>query len=166
MLEQFGLPLPGEDAQAADDPQDSQVAAALAIDSAEIQDSVAAAQTRDSIAAAAAARDSATRDSLAEVRLQLAAAQRRNQRQTTQTPPARQAPRPQFGTISVNVLGNFGNVYIDDASVGRTPLFEHRVAAGRHVVRITRQGCQDRVDTLRVAVDETVRHTVPLTCGG
>lgn len=106
------------------------------------------------------------RDSLAEVTRQLAAADRRNQRRQTQTPPARAAPQPQYGDISVNVLGNFGNVYIDDVSVGRTPLIGYRVTAGRHVIRIERQGCQDRADTVRVAVRQSVRHTVPLTCGG
>ena len=161
MLEQLGLPLPGADGQSVDDPQDSLVAAA-AIDSAEIRDSIAGAQ-RDSLALLAQRRQ----DSLDNVTQQLAEANRRNQRQRTQTPSARPAPPPQqYGDISVNVLGNFGNVYIDDVSVGRTPLFEHRVTAGPHIVRITRQGCQDRVDTLRVAVDETVRHTVPLACGG
>ncbi|MCH6547355.1 MAG: serine/threonine protein kinase [Gemmatimonadetes bacterium] len=168
MLEQFGLPVPGEGAQALDDPQASQLATAqAAIDSTARADSIAAAAAvSDSIAAAAAARDSAMRDSLAEVTRQLAAADRRNQRQRTQTPPARPAPQPQYGDISVNVLGNFGNVYIDDVSVGRTPLIGYRVTAGRHVIRIERQGCQDRADTVRVAVKQSVRHTVPLTCGG
>ena len=160
MLEQLGLPLPGEDGQAVDAPQDSQVAAA-AIDSAEIRDSIAGAE-RDSLALLALRRQ----DSLDNVTQQLAEANRRNQRQRTQTPTARPAPPPQYGDISVNVLGNFGNVYIDDVSVGRTPLIGYRVTAGRHVIRIERQGCQDRADTVRVAVRQSVRHTVPLTCGG
>ena len=166
MLEQFGLPVPDEGAQAVDDPQESQLAAAQAvIDSTAKADSIAAAvAASDSIAAAAAARESAMRDSLAEVTRQLAAADRRNQRQQTQRPPAR--PAPQYGDISVNVVGNFGNVYIDDVSVGRTPLIGYRVTAGRRVIRIERQGCQDRTDTVRVAVRQSVRHTVPLTCGG
>ncbi len=165
MLEQFGLPVPGD--QAADDPQDSQLAIAqAAIDSTARADSIAAADaaTRDSSAAVAVARDSAMQDSLARIQLQLAEANRRNQRQRTQIPPAR--PAPQYGDISVNVLGNFGNVYIDGVSVGRTPLIGHRVTAGPHVIRIERQGCQDRADTVRVAVRQSVRHTVPLTCGG
>lgn len=162
LLEGFGLPVPGEDGSAVDEPQDSQLAAApVAIDSTAIRDSIAGAE-KDSLALLAQRRQ----DSLDNVIQQLAEANRRNQRQQTQTPPTRPAPRPQFGAISVNVLDNFGNVYIDDVSVGRTPLIGHRVTAGLHVVRIVRQGCEDRVDTLRVAVDETVGHTVPLTCGG
>ncbi len=167
MLEQFGLPVPGQDGRAVDDPQESQLAAAQAvIDSTARADSTAAAAAaRDSIAASNAARDSAVQDTLARARLQLAAERRRNERRD-RTPPREIQPQPQFGAISVNVLGNFGNVYIDEVSVGRTPLIGHRVAAGQHVVRIVRQGCQDRVDTLRVAVDETVGHRVTLTCGG
>ncbi len=167
MLEQFGLPVPGQDGRAVDDPQESQLAAAqAAIDSTARADSTAAAAAaRDSIAAANAARDSAVQDTLAQARLQLAAERRRNERRD-RTPLRETQPQPQFGAISVNVLGNFGNVYVDDVSVGRTPLIGHRVTAGQHVVRIVRQGCQDRVDTLRVAVDEKVSHTVPLTCGG
>jgi len=162
MLERFGMPVPGEDGSAVDDPQDSPLAAApVAIDSTEIRDSIAGAE-RDSLALLAQRRQ----DSLDNVTQQLAEATRRNQRRQRQTPPIRPPPQPQFGAISVNVLGNFGTVYIDDVSVGRTPLIGHRVTAGLHVVRIVRQGCQDRVDTLRVAVDETVGHTVPLTCGG
>ncbi len=162
MLERFGMPVPGEDGSAVDDPQDSPLAAApVAIDSTEIRDSIAGAE-RDSLELLIQRRQ----DSLDNVTQQLAEATRRNQRQQTQTRPIRPPPQPQFGAISVNVLGNFGTVYIDDVSVGRTPLIGHRVTAGLHVVRIVRQGCQDRVDTLRVAVDETVGHTVPLTCGG
>ena len=162
MLERFGLPVPGEDGSAVGDPQDSPLAAApVAIDSTEIRDSIAGAE-RDSLELLIQRRQ----DSLDNVTQQLAEATRRNQRQQTQTRPIRPPPPPQFGAISVNVLGNFGTVYIDDVSVGRTPLIGHRVTAGLHVVRIVRQGCQDRVDTLRVAVDETVGHTVPLTCGG
>jgi len=162
VLERFGLPVPGEDGSAVDDPQDSPLAAApVAIDSTEIRDSIAGAE-RDSLELLIQRRQ----DSLDNVTQQLAEATRRNQRQQTQTRPIRPPPQPQFGAISVNVLGNFGTVYIDDVSVGRTPLIGHRVTAGLHVVRIVRQGCQDRVDTLRVAVDETVGHTVPLTCGG
>lgn len=172
MLERFGLPF-GEEptleagqAQAQGQGQEQLAAAQAAIDSTAGADSIAAAAAaRDSIAAANAARDSATRDSLTEARLQLAAERRRNE-QRDRTPPRETQSQPQFGAISVNVLDNFGNVYIDDVSVGRTPLIGHRVTAGQHVVRIVRQGCQDRVDTLRVAVDETVGHTVPLTCGG
>ena len=120
---------------------------------------LAAAQIRESIQAA-------VQDSLDETNRQLAAERRRNE-QRDRTPPRETLPQPQpqFGAITVNVTGNFGNVYVDDVSVGRTPLLEHRVTAGRHIVRITRQGCQDRVDTLRVAVNETARHIVPLTCG-
>ena len=162
MLERFGLTVPGEDGSAVGDPQDSPLAAApVAIDSTEIRDSIAGAE-RDSLELLIQRRQ----DSLDNVTQQLAEATRRNQRQQTQTRPIRPPPPPQFGAISVNVLGNFGTVYIDDVSVGRTPLIGHRVTAGLHVVRIVRQGCQDRVDTLRVAVDETVGHTVPLTCGG
>ena len=164
LLERFGLPFGEEPTLQAGQGQEQLAAAQAAIDSTARADSIAAA-ARDSIATANAVRDSATRDSLAEARLQLAAAQRRNQ-QRDRTPPREIPSQPQFGAISVNVSNNFGNVYIDDVSVGRTPLIGHRVAAGLHVVRIVRQGCQDRVDTLRVAVDETVRHTVPLTCGG
>ncbi len=166
MLERFGLPFGEEPTLEAGQGQEQLAAAQAAIDSTARADSIAAAAAaRDSIAAANAARDSATRDSLAEARLQLAAERRRNE-QRDRTPPRETQPQPQFGAISVNVLGNFGNVYIDDVSVGRTPLIGYRVTAGQHVVRIVRQGCQDRVDTLRVAVDETVGHTVPLTCGG
>ena len=161
MLAQFGLPVPGEEPQAVDDPQQSQVAAEPpAIDSTEIRDSIATAE-RDSLAREA----QRTQDALEDATRQLAAERRRNE-QRDRTTPRETQPQPQFGAISVNVVSNFGTVYIADARVGRTPLFEHKIAAGVHIVRITRQGCEDRVDTLRVAVDETVRHTVPLTCGG
>ncbi len=167
LLERFGLPFGEEPTLEAGQGQaqgQEQLAVQAAIDSTARADSIAAA-ARDSIAAANAARDSATRDSLAEARLQLAAERRRNQ-QRDRAPPRETRPQPRMGAISVNVVGNFGNVYIDNVSVGRTPLIGHRVTAGLHVVRIVRQGCQDRVDTLRVAVNETVGHRVPLTCGG
>lgn len=161
MLERFGLPVSGEDGLAVDDPQDSQLAAApVAIDSTEIRDSIAGAE-RDSLALLAQWRQ----DSLDNVTRQLAEANRRNRRQQTQTPPTRPAPRPQFGAISVNVLGNFGTVYIDDARIKGTPLIDHQVLAGMHVVRITNPRCRDWVDTVRVAVNETYRATVTLNCG-
>ena len=161
MLERFGLPVSGEDGSAVDDPQDSQLAAVpVAIDSTEIRDSIAGAE-RDSLALLAQRRQ----DSLDNVTRQLAEANRRNRRQQTQTPPTRPAPRPQFGAISVNVLGNFGTVYIDDARIKGTPLIDHQVLAGMHVVRITNPRCRDWVDTVRVAVNETYRATVTLNCG-
>ena len=161
MLERFGLPVSGEDGSAVDDPQDSQLAAApVAIDSTEIRDSIAGAE-RDSLALLAQRRQ----DSLDNVTRQLAEANRRNRRQQTQTPPTRPALRPQFGAISVNVLGNFGTVYIDDARIKGTPLIDHQVLAGMHVVRITNPRCRDWVDTVRVAVNETYRATVTLNCG-
>ena len=161
MLERFGLPVSGEDGLAVDDPQDSQLAAApVAIDSTEIRDSIAGAE-RDSLALLAQRRQ----DSLDNVTQQLVEANRRNRRQQTQTPPTRPAPRPQFGAISVNVLGNFGTVYIDDARIKGTPLIDHQVLAGMHVVRITNPRCRDWVDTVRVAVNETYRATVTLNCG-
>jgi hypothetical protein len=88
--------------------------------------------------------------------------------QTTQRrPPVREpAPRPRFGAISINVLGNYGTVYVDEARIKGTPLIDHRVLAGTHVVRITNPRCRDWVDTVRVAVNETYRATVTLNCGG
>jgi serine/threonine-protein kinase len=139
------------------------------LDSAAVADSIAAAAA-DSLAAAR--RDSIQRDSLARVTRQLAAAQQREDalRRQQQTPPRetrpQPAPQPQYGAISVNVVPGFGTVYIDDARVRQTPLIEHRVTAAQHIIRIARQGCEDWVDTVRVSVNETVRRTVTLTCGG
>ena len=101
---------------------------------------------------------------------QLAAAQQRadelrRQQQPRETPA--RPTTPQYGAISVNVLvPGYGTVFIDDRRIKDTPLIDHQVPAGQHIIRITNPRCQDWVDTVRVAINETVRRTVTMTCGG
>jgi len=161
-LEQFEfLPSPGTSTVAAAPEQQP--------DSASIADSLAAAEAAR---LAQATRDSIQRDSLALVTQQLAAERDRAARERQQTPsretPPPTTPQPQYGKISVNVLvPGYGTVYIDDRLIKDTPLIDHQVLAGQHVIRITNPRCQDWVDTVRVAIDQTVRRsTVTMTCGG
>jgi hypothetical protein len=141
-------------------------------DSATLADSVAAAEA-DRLAQAT--RDSIRQDSLDLLMAsneQLRAERDRAARERQQNPPretqSQPAPQPQYGKISVNVLEpGFGTVYIDDRLIKDTPLIDFQVLAGQHVIRITNPGCQDWVDTVRVAIDQTVRRsTVTMTCGG
>ena len=136
-------------------------------------DSATAADSISAVAAAAAlaARDSAQRDSIARLTArneELAAEQDRAARQRTpprQTRP-QPVPQPQYGAITVDVVGDFGTVYIDGVKISTTPILRHRVTAGRHVIQISKQGCRNQIDTVMVAVGETVVRRVPLDCGG
>ena len=59
------------------------------------------------------------------------------------------------GFITVNVSGRTGEVYIDNAAVGGTPLFNYRVGAGRHTIRV-RAGYRTWEETVQVDSGTTV----------
>ena len=59
------------------------------------------------------------------------------------------------GFITVNVSGRAGEVYIDNVAVGGTPLFNYRVGAGRHTIRV-RAGYRTWEETVQVDSGTTV----------
>jgi len=47
----------------------------------------------------------------------------------------------------------YGSVYVDDVYVGVTPM-DHDLPPGSHVVKITRDGCQDIVETVNISLGQ------------
>ena len=85
------------------------------------------------------------------------------------TPPVRQTPPPQTrqpevqrpaapveGMLTINAQP-FGTVFIDDTEIGDTPLVNHGLRPGRHIIRVEREGYRAQVDTVDVGAGTTTR---------
>jgi hypothetical protein len=59
-----------------------------------------------------------------------------------------------------------GTVYIDNQSVGPSPVIGHEVSAGSHVIRVERVGYQTQSATVQVSAGETVFKRFTLIQGG
>jgi serine/threonine-protein kinase len=71
-------------------------------------------------------------------------------------PPA-SPPGPPVGFLTVDVVNGFGKVYIDGIEVNDTPLANHEVSPGRHVIEVRREGFRTIVDTVEIAAGNEFR---------
>jgi serine/threonine-protein kinase len=69
-------------------------------------------------------------------------------------PPAQPPETPTTGRITIDAEP-WGRVYIDGVHIDDTPVGNHELAAGLHVIRIERDGCQSIVDTVTVSPGNT-----------
>jgi serine/threonine-protein kinase len=51
----------------------------------------------------------------------------------------------------------FGQVFIDGALVGDTPIFDHELPAGPHVIEVRKEGYVTQVDSVTIVVGQTLR---------
>ena len=80
--------------------------------------------------------------------------------QTTPTPVQVEAPTPQSkpGWLNVNVRGGWAEVYVNNQRVDTTPLYQHSLPAGRHVVEIVNGTTGKREKrTVTIVPNETTR---------
>ena len=92
-----------------------------------------------------------------------------------QEPPRRQEPvvrQPAVTTPALPTTGlllidaqPFGTVIVDDVELGDTPLINHEVSAGRHIIRVVREGYEPVIDTVSVTAGQTVRRRYQLVRG-
>ena len=66
----------------------------------------------------------------------------------------REQARPRFGTLTINALP-FGEAFVDGDSLGTTPVRLEQVAAGRHTVRVVKNGYREFTRTVDVKEGET-----------
>jgi len=88
-------------------------------------------------------------------------------RSTSNSPEGVRPPQPeppQTGAITISAEP-FASLFVDDVFINETPVFAHALQPGRHIIRISRPGCEDKVDTLRVEAGREVRQSYNLVCG-
>ncbi len=73
-------------------------------------------------------------------------------------------PVPQFGSLRVG-SDLYGSVYVDNVYVGLTPV-DHNLPPGNHEVKITRDGCQDIVETVTISLGRRSIVNKVFRCGG
>ena len=64
------------------------------------------------------------------------------------------APRPLYGSLSVETTPNLALLYIDGKEIGKTPRFINEILVGQHEIRLTKDGYLDYRETVTVAKDE------------
>jgi predicted Ser/Thr protein kinase len=75
-----------------------------------------------------------------------------------------QPEQPQVGSITISAEP-FASLFVDDVFINETPVFAHSLSPGRHVIRISRPGCQEKIDTLTVEAGREARQSYNLVCG-
>ena len=65
-----------------------------------------------------------------------------------------------FGTLAINTPGWWGSVYIDGKERGETPAKIERIPAGKHQVKIVRQGRPEVIKEVDILPDQVVRISV------
>jgi hypothetical protein len=89
------------------------------------------------------------------------------QRAAPSTPPASApdpAPVPAVGYVTVNA-DPYGTVSIDGVDIGDTPVVRHGLAPGRHLIRISREGCRPIEENVAITAGNTERLNKTLVCG-
>ena len=79
-------------------------------------------------------------------------------RVVTPTPQTRPAPpaQPKDGFVTINA-NPFGTVWIDGVEIQDTPLVNHPLTPGRHILEIRREGFQTWADTVQIVASNTLR---------
>jgi serine/threonine protein kinase len=81
---------------------------------------------------------------------------RRDNRRQTQSPLPPAPPAAAQGTITV-ASDPYGEVFIDGADQGQSPLVDFAVGVGRHTIRVERAGYKTITETVQVAANSPVR---------
>jgi serine/threonine-protein kinase len=74
------------------------------------------------------------------------------------TPEAEEPPAVRLGSLIIN-SDPFGTVYVDGVGVGDTPVVNHPLTPGVHIVEVRREGFVTAVDTIDVVPGNTYRRT-------
>ncbi len=64
------------------------------------------------------------------------------------------APRPIYGSLSVESTPNYATIYLDGKAIGETPKFMKEILAGEHEVKLVKEGCFDYVGTVTISKGE------------
>ena len=76
------------------------------------------------------------------------------------------APRPIYGSLSVETTPNLALLYIDGKEIGKTPRFINEILAGQHEIRLTKDGYLDYRETVTVAKGERKQVKATMTLDG
>ncbi len=69
-----------------------------------------------------------------------------------------------FGSIAVNSVP-WGKVFLDGKEIGETPLTKDNIPAGKHQIRISREGHIDAIEDITIKSNEEIRVSVKLEEG-
>ncbi|MEZ4226558.1 MAG: PEGA domain-containing protein [Polyangiaceae bacterium] len=73
--------------------------------------------------------------------------------------------KEQFGTLNVNCVPACNRVYVGPSSLGATPVLNHKLATGRHIVILLRNGeIANRVVNITAGKTTTVAHRWNTSC--
>lgn len=76
------------------------------------------------------------------------------------------APRPLYGSLSVETTPNLALLYIDGKEIGKTPRFINEILVGQHEIRLTKDGYLDYRETVTVAKGERKQVKATLSADG
>ena len=76
------------------------------------------------------------------------------------------APRPIYGSLSVETTPNLALLYIDGKEIGKTPRFINEIMVGQHEIRLTKDGYLDYRETVTVAKGERKQVKATMTLDG
>lgn len=73
------------------------------------------------------------------------------------------APAFTGAPLTVNATP-FGTLFIDDARIGGTPVVGRMLVKGSHVLRVEREGCKPKVETVQVTSPAPIKRQYALEC--
>jgi len=74
------------------------------------------------------------------------------------------APPPTTGSIKVTSSPSSASVYLDGTYKGTTTLTINGVSSGKHTIRVSREGCEDRSTSVQVTAGDTAYVSMSLSC--
>jgi len=74
------------------------------------------------------------------------------------------APPPTTGSIKVTSSPSSASVYLDGTYKGTTTLTINGVSPGKHTIRVSREGCEDRSTSVQVTAGDTAYVSMTLSC--
>ena len=61
------------------------------------------------------------------------------------------APRPIYGSLSVETTPNLAILYIDGKEIGKTPRFINEILVGQHEMKLVKEGYAEHIETIKIA---------------
>ncbi|KAF5417032.1 MAG: hypothetical protein C5S38_02260 [Candidatus Methanophagaceae archaeon] len=73
-------------------------------------------------------------------------------------------PKPTTGSVQVTSSPSGASVYLDGTYKGTTTLTINGVSPGKHTIRVSREGCEDRSTSVQVTAGDTAYVSMTLSC--
>ncbi|MFV9676140.1 MAG: PEGA domain-containing protein [Methanosarcinales archaeon] len=73
-------------------------------------------------------------------------------------------PKPTTGSVKVTSSPSGASVYLDGTYKGTTTLTINDVSPGKHTIRVSREGCEDRSTSVQVTAGDTAYVSLSLSC--